>query len=117
MQRILHVTLALAVVAGFAVAADAADLGAPPCGGAAFQSVDLAEPAGIAGLGAGDLLTVDLEGVSEPQPLAGPFTPVPQQCGLVTCPIGTRCCNPLCSACTPPGVECTLGDCGHGPTS
>lgn len=115
MQRILHVTLALAVVAGFAVAVEAADLGAP-CGGAALQS--LAEPAGIAGLDAADdLLAIDLEGVSEPQPLAGPFTPVPQQCGLVTCPVGTRCCNPLCSACTPPGVECTLGDCGHGPAS
>lgn len=112
MHRILHVTLALAVVAGFAVAVEAADLGAPPCGGAALQS--LAEPAGIAGLGADDLLANDLEAASEPQPLAGPFSPVPQQCGLVTCPAGTRCCNPLCSACTPPGVECTLGDCGHG---
>ncbi len=112
MQRILHVTLALAVVAGFAVAVEAAALGAPPCSGAALQS--LAEPAGIAGLGADDLLAIDLEGAPEARPLAGPFTPVPQQCGLVTCPVGTRCCNPLCSACTPPGVECTLGDCGHG---
>lgn len=53
----------------------------------------------------------------EPQPLAGPIGPAPQQCGNVVCPFGTRCCNPLCSACTPPGVECTLGDCGHGPSS
>ena len=115
MQRILHVTLALTMVAGFAVAAHAADLGTSPCGGAALQSVDLAEPVAIAG--ADDLLADGLEAASDPRPAAGPFTPVPQQCGLVTCPAGTRCCNPLCSACTPPGVECTLGDCGHGPTS
>jgi len=43
--------------------------------------------------------------------------PEPETCGLVICPKGTTCCNPLCSACTPPGVSCTLGDCGHGPTS
>lgn len=49
--------------------------------------------------------------------LLEPIEPEPETCGLVICPKGTTCCNPLCSACTPPGVSCTLGDCGHGPTS
>lgn len=44
-----------------------------------------------------------------------PIGPIePELCGNVVCPKGTSCCNPLCSTCTPPGVSCTLGDCGHG---
>ena len=39
----------------------------------------------------------------------------PQQCGKVICPKGQRCCNPLCSTCTPPGVFCTLGSCQDPP--
>lgn len=57
------------------------------------------------------------EPASEPVLLLEPIEPEPELCGLVICPKGTTCCNPLCSACTPPGVSCTLGDCGHGPTS
>lgn len=57
------------------------------------------------------------EAVPEPVLLLEPVEPEPETCGLVICPKGTTCCNPLCSACTPPGVSCTLGDCGHGPTS
>ena len=30
-------------------------------------------------------------------------------CGLVVCPTGTSCCDPLCGTCVPPGVACTLG--------
>lgn len=56
--------------------------------------------------------TKDLELMLEP---IGPIEP--ELCGNVVCPKGTTCCNPLCSACTPPGVSCTLGDCGGGPTS
>jgi len=60
--------------------------------------------------------TLDLEPVFEP--VFEPIGPIePELCGNVVCPKGTTCCNPLCSACTPPGVSCTLGDCGGGPTS
>lgn len=59
----------------------------------------------------------DTSAAPAPEPMLdpiGPIEPEPQPCGLVFCPKGTSCCNPLCSACTPPGVNCTLGDCGHG---
>ncbi|EJT75656.1 hypothetical protein GGTG_05588 [Gaeumannomyces tritici R3-111a-1] len=36
-----------------------------------------------------------------------------QQCGLTVCAAGYKCCNPLCSMCTKPGVVCTQQDCGH----
>ncbi|KAK8044991.1 hypothetical protein PG993_005015 [Apiospora rasikravindrae] len=34
-----------------------------------------------------------------------------EQCGQVTCPSGTLCCNPLCSTCVKPGEFCTMGSC------
>lgn len=113
---------------GFALALCAAPLAAAgpaaplcPADGAPALAVPAPEAAPADGLApAGDLApTAGAETAPEPQPLFDPV-PVPPgggQCGLVICPVGTRCCNPLCSACTPPGVECTLGDCGHGPTS
>jgi hypothetical protein len=110
MKRTLYPMLLLAAVASLALPAVAADLGGPVC------SDQAPPPAAVEGAAAEPAR--DLQGPAEPLALGGPIGPIPpQQCGLVTCPVGTRCCNPLCSACTPPGVECTLGDCGHGPTS
>jgi hypothetical protein len=43
----------------------------------------------------------------EPAQVVGP------QCGAVVCPAGTRCCNPTCGACVPPGVECTQEVCSR----
>lgn len=121
MKRILCSILLLAVAAVLALPAVAADLEAPVCNDAAALSRDAGPaPAPALGPDAGELAPgIDLE-AAEPVPMGFPVpvppTP-PQQCGLVTCPVGTTCCNPLCSACTPPGVSCTMGDCGHGPTS
>lgn len=108
MKKTLYPLLVLAAVAALALPAAAADLAAPVCSDAAAPAAGAAAPT-PAPAEAGE--------AAEPLMLGGPIVPAPQQCGLVTCPVGTRCCNPLCSACTPPGVECTLGDCGHGPTS
>lgn len=114
MKRTLYSMLLIAAVASLALPAAAADLGGPVCSDTATVSGDLQAPAPAAEPVPG----LELQGSAEALPLAGPIGPIPpQQCGLVICPIGTTCCNPLCSACTPPGVECTLGDCGHGPTS
>ncbi len=33
------------------------------------------------------------------------------QCGSATCKVGTECCNPSCSVCTPPGVACLMMVC------
>ncbi len=122
MRRMLQVTLLGSAVALLALPLAAAGPGAPMC------TDEVAPNHAVAGLETtqvdGAAATAELvagagaEAIPEPQPLAGPIGPIePQLCGNVVCPFGTRCCNPLCSACTPPGVECTLGDCGHGPTS
>ena len=121
MRRMLQVTLLVSAVALFALPLAAADSAAPLCtaeiapnlavpGPEAAPAVGVA-PAGAPVPGAGAETTPEAQPLFDPIPIPAP------QCGLVTCPAGTRCCNPLCSACTPPGVECTLGDCGHGPTS
>lgn len=42
----------------------------------------------------------------------------PEQCGPVTCGVGTSCCNASCGICTPPGVGCpaiACDDAGPGP--
>lgn len=122
MRRMLQVTLLFSAVALLAAPLAAAGAGAPLCSAeiAANHAVADLEAAPLDGLPpAGDLLAgAGAESTPEPQPLVGPIGPVePPLCGNVVCPFGTRCCNPLCSACTPPGVECTLGDCGHGPAS
>ncbi|WQF82525.1 hypothetical protein CDEST_07539 [Colletotrichum destructivum] len=36
---------------------------------------------------------------------------VPQRCGKVICPVGTRCCNASCNLCTAPDVMCTQQVC------
>jgi hypothetical protein len=114
-KRILCSILLLAAATVLALPAAAADLDAPVCSDAAALSRAAAPAENPA---AGEIAPAnDLE-VAEPLALGGPIGPIPpQQCGLVTCPVGTTCCNPLCSACTPPGVSCTMGDCGHGSTS
>lgn len=121
MKRTLRSILLLAAVAAFALPAVAADLEAPVCSDAAALSRAAAAPALAKAPISGELAPgTDLGVAAEPLPMGvpAPVPPIePEQCGLVTCPAGTRCCNPLCSACTPPGVYCTMGDCGHGPTS
>lgn len=122
MKRLLQWTLLAAAVASIALPLTAAEPEAPICTGEpalAFDAPDLGT-ARAEGAESDPALLPGTEaiGAPEPQPLVVPIGPIePQMCGLVVCPVGTRCCNPLCSACTPPGVECTLGDCGHGPTS
>ena len=121
MSRMLQVTLLVSAVALLAAAPAAAGAGAPICTGEAAPNHAVAGVGAtpVDGAAPADLFAVaGAETTPEPQPLAGPIGPIePPLCGNVVCPFGTRCCNPLCSACTPPGVECTLGDCGHGPSS
>jgi hypothetical protein len=118
----LQVTLLGSAVALLAMPLAAAGPEGPVCPGEVGPSFAVTglEAAALDGVApAADAVAgTGLEGTPEPQPLFGPIGPIePPLCGNVVCPVGTRCCNPLCSACTPPGVECTLGDCGHGPTS
>lgn len=120
----------------------AAELSAPVCTSAPALTLDLEQPVEMAGgvpcggvtcppkmeccnptcnrcvfpgMSCTQEVCNDTSAAPAPEPMLEPIGPIePEPCGLVFCPKGTTCCNPLCSACTPPGVSCTLGDCGHG---
>lgn len=120
MRKLHQVTLLGLALAFVAAPLAAAGPDGPLCPGepALGLAVPAPETVPAVGVAPADVPEVAV-GTPESQRLFDPV-PVPPpggQCGLVVCPVGTRCCNPLCSACTPPGVSCTLGDCGHGPTS
>lgn len=117
MKRLFHLTLLVPAVALLAIPVSAATSDAPAVCSPAAAAGDTAPAPVLEPAGDGPSAAI-AETASEPLPLADPIGPIePQPCGNVFCPAGTTCCNPLCSACTPPGVSCTLGDCGHGPTS
>ncbi len=47
------------------------------------------------------------------QPLPSNVTPpAGQSCGILTCELGSVCCNASCGICTPPGVSCSQLQCG-----
>jgi hypothetical protein len=70
------------------------------------SDVALAEPAPVADTNAGNAANPDQV---DSNIVIGPIGP--QQCGSVTCPSGTHCCNASCGTCVPPGWECTQQVC------
>ena len=111
MKKMSPVLVLVAAVASLAAPLAAVELAAPSCRDIVDSAVDLTDPATAWKVG----LEVAGEPASEPVPLLVPVESAqPEQCGNRVCTPGTSCCNPLCSICTPPGVGCTLEDCGDG---